>query len=621
MATEALRFDESIEVIRKIIDVFKKLKVKELILDSMELDTVEFAAIVCKHRQKKREIGKVASHRQAGKSIISADQPTQLKIYKAAVPIQDDINAECIDNVTFTTIDKAKKDGDAFVKKYRNAIEECNKEFQRLLKEVEAGDITAKEAIRQYLELPVLKSIPTDEIPKLLDYGRSSRGTLKDPNYQLSLNVAIGRVLFDDDESVERMIIRDIHKNRDELGHEGYAAFCMCIGTGHVDRSTLTDPVRIGDNKCQIEMYEELCIQTDTLGLFSRCYGKDIKAVAEMEVWRKREMASVLDECKEEKEEMICRELKEDRTRHDSFAMLKGTTLSLQVPPEEEEMKDMIIKKLEDQIEAEKARMVRLKEHYARIIETEERLEQEKKEKERQKRKKTLQDISTLLSQNKKKEEKKRLEQAEKRRAEEKRARQEEEKRAREEKQKRDRAKNILEQSTLHIPVVKSSKDARLGLDIKKAEEGSSLEVTSIDSGSLFESSELKAGMMIQSVNKRRFTSFDQGVTLLKEAVGECEIMVFNPLNVSDDDLALVRWHNDELAKKKEYRDSRKNTSTRAEKGGFQKGDRVRVSREEGRVWIVQSIEPGNRVRVQDEADDNDEIIFAHMHNVRYHYQ
>ena len=55
MVTEALRFDESIHVIRQIIDVFKKLKVKELVLDSMELDTVGFAAIDCKHRQKKRE--------------------------------------------------------------------------------------------------------------------------------------------------------------------------------------------------------------------------------------------------------------------------------------------------------------------------------------------------------------------------------------------------------------------------------------------------------------------------------------------------------------------------------------------------------------------------------------
>jgi len=187
--------------------------------------------------------------------------------------------------------------------------------------------------------------------------------------------------------------------------------------------------------------------------------------------------------------------------------------------------------------------------------------------------------------------------------------------------EKRDRAKSIIEQSTLHIPVVKPSKDARLGLGIKKAEEGSSLEVTSIDPGSLFESSELRVGMVIQSINKIPFTSFDQGLALLKEADGTVTIKVFNPLEVSDKDQALVKWYKDELAYHKDYRDSRKNTSARAEKDGFQKGDRVRVSREEGRVWIVKSIEPGNRVRVQDEADDNDEIIFAHMKNVRYHYQ
>ena len=80
--------------------------------------------------------------------------------------------------------------------------------------------------------------------------------------------------------------------------------------------------------------------------------------------------------------------------------------------------------------------------------------------------------------------------------------------------------------------------------------------------------------------------------------------------NTSKQCRAIVKWYKDKLASEKDYRDSRKNTSTRAEKGGFQKGDRVRVSREEGRVWIVKSIDPGNRVRVQDEADDNDEIIF-----------
>ena len=187
-------------------------------------------------------------------------------------------------------------------------------------------------------------------------------------------------------------------------------------------------------------------------------------------------------------------------------------------------------------------------------------------------------------------------------------------------KDKRDRAKSIIAQSTLHITVVKSSKDARLGLDIKKAEEGASLEVTSIDPGSLFESSELRAGMMIQSVNEKRFTSFDRGVALLKEAEGECKVMVFNPLEVSDDDLALVKWYKDKLAKKKEYRDRGKKTSTRTDKKGFQKDDRVRVSREEGRVWIVKSIrEADNRVKVQDEV--NGEIIFARMMHVRYHYQ
>jgi len=165
-------------------------------------------------------------------------------------------------------------------------------------------------------------------------------------------------------------------------------------------------------------------------------------------------------------------------------------------------------------------------------------------------------------------------------------------------KDKRDRAKSIIEQSTLHIPVVKSSKDARLGLGIKKAEEGASLEVTSIDPGSLFESSELKVGMMIQSVNNRRFTSFDQGVTLLKEAVGECEIMVFNPLEVSHEDLALVKWYKDRLAKKK------------GKKKTVEIGDRVRTGGGD-KVWIVKSIKDGARCELRDESNEKNFVYVS----------
>jgi len=191
-------------------------------------------------------------------------------------------------------------------------------------------------------------------------------------------------------------------------------------------------------------------------------------------------------------------------------------------------------------------------------------------------------------------------------------------------KDKRDRAKSIIAQSTLHITVVKSSKDARLGLDIKKAEEGASLEVTSIDPGSLFESSELKAGMMIQSVNKRRFTSFDQGVTLLKEAKGECKVMVFNPLELSDEDQALVKCYKDHLANVRDYQNDRTSTARAllkktAEKGGFQKDDRVRTTsgtrNDKDRVWIIRNIEDDGRCKLKDEAGD--EIIFASMNNVR----
>jgi len=168
-------------------------------------------------------------------------------------------------------------------------------------------------------------------------------------------------------------------------------------------------------------------------------------------------------------------------------------------------------------------------------------------------------------------------------------------------KDKKDRAKSIIGQSTLHIPVVKSSKDARLGLGIKKVEEGTSLEVISIDPGSLFESSALKVGMIIQSVNKIPFTSFDQGLALLKGAKGACEIMVFNPLEMSDDDQALVKWYKDDLAYHKDYQNRGKKP--------VEIDSRVKVTSEGDRVWIVKSINEEGKYELRDEYDK--ETIFV----------
>ena len=53
-------------------------------------------------------------------------------------------------------------------------------------------------------------------------------------------------------------------------------------------------------------------------------------------------------------------------------------------------------------------------------------------------------------------------------------------------KDKRDRAKSIIHQSTLHITVVKSSKDAQLGIVILDVEGGSSLKVTSINPAGVY---------------------------------------------------------------------------------------------------------------------------------------
>ena len=149
---------------------------------------------------------------------------------------------------------------------------------------------------------------------------------------------------------------------------------------------------------------------------------------------------------------------------------------------------------------------------------------------------------------------------------------------------------------------------------IEKAEEGASLEVTSISAGSLFEGSDLKVGMMIQSVNKSTFTSFDQGLALLKEAEGAVTIKVFNPLEVSDDNLALVKWYKDELARFKNYRDRGKKKKT------VEVGDRVKASNrslssnDKDRVWIVKGIVEGD-CELRDDSDK--ETIYVHIRNCR----
>jgi len=174
-------------------------------------------------------------------------------------------------------------------------------------------------------------------------------------------------------------------------------------------------------------------------------------------------------------------------------------------------------------------------------------------------------------------------------------------------KDKRDHARSIVEQSTLHITAVKSSKDAKLGLDILKVEGGSGLKVTSINANSLFEGSELKVGMVIQSINNRRFASFKLGLALLQEAESAVTIKVFNPLELSDDDLALVKWYKDDLASKK-YTDTGKKP--------VEVGDRVKVTSEGDRVWIVKSIGEDGICELRDESNEKN-FVYASIKRVR----
>lgn len=89
----------------------------------------------------------------------------------------------------------------------------------------------------------------------------------------------------------------------------------------------------------------------------------------------------------------------------------------------------------------------------------------------------------------------------------------------------------VINNNTISITVFKPFKDSMLGLDIAEVKGASHLIlVTSIDKDSLFRHSELKVGMVFHSINNKTFTSFREGLALLKSAVGKFTIEVFRLL-------------------------------------------------------------------------------------------
>ena len=80
----------------------------------------------------------------------------------------------------------------------------------------------------------------------------------------------------------------------------------------------------------------------------------------------------------------------------------------------------------------------------------------------------------------------------------------------------------------VNVSVIKSSKDDKVGLGIKGiGQKNGALEIqiTSIAPGSLFASTDLKVGMALKTINGKGYTSFAEGLGLLKDAEGRLTIV------------------------------------------------------------------------------------------------
>ena len=83
---------------------------------------------------------------------------------------------------------------------------------------------------------------------------------------------------------------------------------------------------------------------------------------------------------------------------------------------------------------------------------------------------------------------------------------------------------------TTRIIVTKQSKDSKLGLGIaQKKGMSNHIKITSIAPNSLFANTELKVGNILLAVNAQKFSTFAQGSTLLKRAVGKLSIDISQP--------------------------------------------------------------------------------------------
>lgn len=84
--------------------------------------------------------------------------------------------------------------------------------------------------------------------------------------------------------------------------------------------------------------------------------------------------------------------------------------------------------------------------------------------------------------------------------------------------------------SSVVVVITKPSKDAKLGLDLGFGE-GGMIDITAIDPKGPIADTDLRVGMKIDAVNGKKYITYNEGMSLLKEAKGDVRIVAsdFDP--------------------------------------------------------------------------------------------
>jgi len=85
--------------------------------------------------------------------------------------------------------------------------------------------------------------------------------------------------------------------------------------------------------------------------------------------------------------------------------------------------------------------------------------------------------------------------------------------------------------NTVTIAVMKTSKDARLGLGIAGVAHGATqhMKITSVAPTSMFRATALQAGMILESINGTKYASFEEGCELIKMTKGQLVLVASLP--------------------------------------------------------------------------------------------